>query len=50
MKLPKSERKLTEAMLTWCQNKYRKEPAESDMREAVKAVCAALRPFDEKKK
>jgi hypothetical protein len=43
LKIPKSERKLSKAMLDWCQEKYKKEPAESEMREAVKAVCAALR-------
>jgi hypothetical protein len=43
LKLPKSERRLAKDMLQWCQDKYNKEPAESGMREAVKAICAALR-------
>jgi len=41
--VPKSERMLARQMLAWCQEKYEKEPAESEMREAVKAICAALR-------
>jgi hypothetical protein len=43
VKVPKSERKLAEAMLDWCQDTYGREPAESEMRDAVKAVGAALR-------
>jgi hypothetical protein len=39
VRVPKSERALARAMLAWCQN----EPAESEMREAVRQVCAALR-------
>ena len=45
VRIPKSERKLAGAMLDWCLDKYGKEPAESDMRAAVKTVCAALRPL-----
>jgi hypothetical protein len=43
LRIPKSERKLARDMLTWCQTTYGQEPAESEMREAVKGVCAALR-------
>ena len=43
LEIPKSERKLAADMLDWCQEKYEKEPAESEMRDAVKAICAALR-------
>jgi hypothetical protein len=43
LKIPKSERKLAADMLGWCQEKYGKEPAESEMRDAVKEICAALR-------
>jgi hypothetical protein len=43
LEIPKSERKLAADMLDWCQKKYEKEPAESEMRDAVKAICAALR-------
>jgi len=43
LEVPKNERKLAKAMLDWCQEKYGKDPAESEMREAVKAICAALR-------
>jgi hypothetical protein len=45
LEVPKSERKLAADMLYWCQEKYgdEKEPAHSEMREAVKAICAALR-------
>ena len=43
LEIPKSERRLAQHMLDWCQEKYGKEPAESEMREAVKAICAALR-------
>jgi hypothetical protein len=46
LEIPKSERKLAQAVLGWCQEKYGKEPAESDMRAAVKTVCAALRPLE----
>jgi hypothetical protein len=45
VKLPKSERRLAKAMLDWCRDKYNKEPAESEMREAVQTICAALRPL-----
>jgi hypothetical protein len=43
LRLPKSERRLAKDVLEWCQEKHNKEPAESGMREAVKAICAALR-------
>ena len=45
VKLPNSEREFAKDMLAWCQDKYREEPAESVMREAVRAMCAALRPL-----
>lgn len=45
VRMPKSELKLAEHVLLWCQNEYGKEPAESEVREAVKRVCAALRPL-----
>jgi len=41
--VPENERNLARQTLDWCQQKYGKEPAESAMREAVKAICAALR-------
>jgi hypothetical protein len=46
VKIPKSERKLALNMLTWCQDKYKKEPAESEMRQAVQTICATLRTFE----
>ena len=45
VKVPKSERKLAQAILKWCQDNNKKEPAESEMRDAVRAVCTALRPL-----
>src|SRR5262245_57039483 len=38
VKIPKSERKLAKDVLAWCQTTYDEEPAESVMREAVKAM------------
>jgi len=46
VRMPKSERKLAQAMLQWCRDKYKKEPAESEMREAVRVFCATLRPLE----
>jgi hypothetical protein len=45
VRVPHNERRLAAAMLEWCQNKYGygREPVESEMREAVKRMCAALR-------
>jgi hypothetical protein len=43
VRVPKSERKLADAMLQWCEDTYDKSPAESEMREAVKQVCARFR-------
>jgi hypothetical protein len=43
--VPKNERKLARDMFDWCQQQDMQEPAESAMREAVKAICAALRTF-----
>ena len=45
VRIPKSERRLARDMLNWCQRNYGKEPAESDMRASVGAVCEALRPL-----
>jgi hypothetical protein len=36
LEMPKSERGLARDMLGWCQETYRPEPAESEMREAVR--------------
>src|SRR5262249_44528682 len=44
--VPKNERNLARQMLAWCQENYGEEPAESEMREAVKAICATLRTAD----
>lgn len=41
--VPKSERKLADAMLQWCEDTYGKSPAESEMREAVKQICDRFR-------
>jgi hypothetical protein len=41
--VPKSESKLAKDVLVWCQEQGWAEPAVSEMREAVKRVCAALR-------
>jgi hypothetical protein len=41
--LPKSERKLADDMLQWCEDIYDKSPAESEMRAAVKQVCDRFR-------
>jgi hypothetical protein len=43
VKVPKSERKLADDVLQWCEDTYGKSPAESEMREAVKQVCARFR-------
>jgi hypothetical protein len=45
VEVPKVESKLIDAMLLWCQERWpkRKEPPRSEMAEAVKRVCAALR-------
>jgi hypothetical protein len=43
VRISKSERQLAQDMLAWCQNTYNEEPAESVMREAVRAMCARLR-------
>jgi hypothetical protein len=43
LQIPKNERKLAEDVLEWCQENYQKEPVQSEMRDAVKAICAALR-------
>jgi len=45
LQIPESERKLAQDMLDWCGIKYGKEPAESEMRDAVNTLCAALRPL-----
>ena len=41
--IPASERDLAKGMLQWCSDTYEREPAMSEMREAVKRVCARLR-------
>jgi hypothetical protein len=43
VRVPKSERKLATAVLQWLSDRDIGQPAESEMREAVKQVCAALR-------
>jgi hypothetical protein len=43
VRVPKNESALARDMLTWCQDQGWDEPAESEMREAVRRVCAALR-------
>jgi hypothetical protein len=42
--VPKNENKPATDMLEWCSTTFDREPAESEMREAVKRICAALRP------
>jgi hypothetical protein len=41
--LPKSERKLAADVLDWLTARGEKCPSDSEMREAVRLVCAALR-------
>jgi hypothetical protein len=41
--VPKSESKLADDVLGWCEETDTPSPAVSEMREAVKAICAALR-------
>ena len=41
--IPNSENKLAEAVLGWCYDQTDRRPAESEMRKAVKEICAALR-------
>jgi|SRR6516162_7326573 len=41
--VPKSESKLAAVILQWCVDTGRPQPADSEMRDAVKAICAALR-------
>jgi hypothetical protein len=41
--VPKNESRLAKDVLAWCQEQGWDEPAVSEMREAVKRVCAALR-------
>jgi hypothetical protein len=43
VRLPKSENKLAEAVLDWLADSGQNSPAVSEMREAVKRVCARLR-------
>jgi hypothetical protein len=43
LRVPANERKLSRDVLEWCGDKIAREPTESEMRKAVKAVCAALR-------
>ena len=41
--VPQNENKLAGDVLQWCEDKWERQPPVSDLREAVKAVCAALR-------
>jgi hypothetical protein len=43
VQVPKSENKLAEDMLTWLAESGKNCPATSEMRDAVKHICAALR-------
>ena len=43
VRVPKNESELAEKVLQFCQNTLECEPPVSDMREAVAAICAALR-------
>jgi hypothetical protein len=41
--VPENESKLAADVLQWCEDMGRPQPADSAMRDAVKAICAALR-------
>jgi len=41
--VPKNESALAKEMLQWCENTFGQQPSLSEMREAVRIVCAALR-------
>lgn len=41
--VPENELKLADDVLQWCENKWKRQPPLSDMRELVAAICAALR-------
>jgi hypothetical protein len=43
VKVPKNESRLAEAVLQWCENNNKPQPGLTDMRDAVHAICAALR-------
>jgi hypothetical protein len=43
VEVPTNEAKLGEAILQWCSDTLEREPAESEVREAVRIICAALR-------
>jgi len=43
VRVPKNETKLADAVLLFCQNTLNCDPPASDMREAVAAICEALR-------
>ena len=45
VEIPKSEAKLADDVLDWLAKKGQGQPATSEMREAVRYVCAALRPL-----
>ena len=45
LRIPDNESKLASEVLQWCGTKFGREPAESEMREAVRHICAALRPI-----
>jgi hypothetical protein len=41
--VPKNESKLADNMLQWCEDTNKAQPAPSEMRDAVHAICQALR-------
>jgi hypothetical protein len=43
VRVPKNESALARDVLQWCEDQDLGQPADSDMREAVRRVCAALR-------
>jgi hypothetical protein len=43
VEVPTNETKLREAILQWCSDTLEREPADSEVREAVRIICAALR-------
>ena len=48
--IPKNRSKLARDMLQWCEDKFQCQPADSEMREAVKAICDALLQSPAKRK
>jgi hypothetical protein len=43
VRVPSNESKLKEDVLQWCVDTNRPQPVDSEMREAIKAICARLR-------